>query len=140
MSESEYIGPFCGSELFPTRRRKLSMRPCSSNCSRIVGMLLSTLVLRRFDQNPSSMVTARTGTLCNFAYGEFAKFRTPWSRHGNCVGSTPPAAPDDLPSAKASAGFATYAAAAAAVDASINFRRETGLEVVMDSLHLWGLE
>ena len=43
----------------------------------MVGMLRSTLVLRRFDQNPSSIVTARTGTLCNFAYGEFAVLITP---------------------------------------------------------------
>src|SRR5579872_1960248 len=93
-------------------------------------MLLSTFVLRRFDQKPSSIVTARTGTECSFAYGEFAKLSTPWSRHGSCVESTPVA--EDLPNAKASAGFTTYAAAAAAVDVSINLRRETGLEVVMD--------
>src|SRR5215813_2934139 len=130
MSESEYTGPFCGSELFPTSRRKLSMRPCSSSWSRIVGMLLSTFVLRRFDQNPSSIVTARTGTECNFAYGEFARFRTPWSCQGSCVESTPPAA--DFPSANASAGFVTYDAAAVAAAASMNLRRETGLEVVMD--------
>src|SRR5580704_15822772 len=101
------------------------MRPCSSNWSRIVGMLLSIFVLRRLDQKPSSIVTARTGTLCNFAYGELAKLRTPWSRHGSCVESTPPAAADDLPRANASAGFATYEAAAVAAAASINLRRET---------------
>ena len=43
------------------------MRPWSSNSWCIEGMLDSTFVLRRFDQKPSSMVTARTGTLCSFA-------------------------------------------------------------------------
>jgi hypothetical protein len=44
-------------------------------------MLDSTFVFRRFDQNPSSIVTARTGTLCSFAYGDFVRFSTPCSCH-----------------------------------------------------------
>src|ERR1700742_642287 len=98
----------------------------------MVGMLLSTFVLRRLDQKPSSIVTARTGTEWSLAYGELLRFRTPWSRHGSCVESTPRGAAEGLPKANASAGFATYEAAAVAAAASINLRRETGLEVVMD--------
>jgi hypothetical protein len=33
-------------------------------------MLDSTFVVRRFAQNPSSIVTVRTGTFRSFAYGE----------------------------------------------------------------------
>ena len=41
----------------------------------------SMLASRRADQKPVSMVTARTGTLWSLAYGDFARFRTPWSCH-----------------------------------------------------------
>jgi hypothetical protein len=41
--------------------------PSAEMTKRIGGMLRSTLVLRRFAQKPSSMVTARTGTLCSLA-------------------------------------------------------------------------
>ena len=77
MSESEYTGPFCGALEAPVSRKKLSMRPCSSNSSCIDGMLEATLVARRFAQKPSWIVTARTGTLRSFAYGEWARFSTP---------------------------------------------------------------
>ena len=43
------------------------MRPCSSSSRRMLGMLESTLVWRRFDQKPGLMVTARTGTLFSLA-------------------------------------------------------------------------
>src|SRR5260370_27746139 len=75
------------------------MRPLTSSSLPIDGMLLVTLVSRPDDQNPASMVTARTGTLCSFAYGHFAKLRIPWSRQaGVAVSGTefccrPPSAP-----------------------------------------------
>src|SRR6266436_1503201 len=99
MSESEYTGPRCAAVLSPISRRKLSMRPLTSSSFPIEGMLLVTLVSRRGDQNPVSIVTARTGTLCSFAYGDLAKFRIPWSRQGGVVVSAtgfcgrPPRAP-----------------------------------------------
>ena len=43
------------------------MRPCSINSTRMLGMLESTFVCRRFDQKPGAMVTAWTGTGLNFA-------------------------------------------------------------------------
>src|SRR5690242_8323951 len=58
------------------------MRPLTSNSLPIDGMLLVTFVSRRGDQNPASIVTACTGTLRSLAYGDFAKFRIPWSRQG----------------------------------------------------------
>ena len=39
------------------------MRPCAISSSCMVGMLAVTLVLRRLDQNPPSIVTALTGTV-----------------------------------------------------------------------------
>src|SRR5579859_1348441 len=82
MSESEYTGPRWAAVLFPVRRRKLSMRPFTSSSFSIDGMLLSTLVARRGDQNPVSMVTACTGTQRSLAYRDLARFRMPWSRQG----------------------------------------------------------
>src|SRR5450755_65600 len=111
------------------------MRPCSSSWTRMLGILLSTLVLRRFDQKPSSMVTARTGTLCSLAYGEFERFRTPWSRQGNIEAD--PAATSSanaagcaerragLPSANESAGRASREAAVEVTAVERNRRRET---------------
>src|ERR1700687_2555868 len=99
MSESEYTGPRCAAVLFPVSRRKLSIRPLTSSSLPIEGMLLVTLVSRRGDQNPVSIVTACTGTLCSFAYRDLAKFRTPWSRQAGVVVSAtefccrPPSAP-----------------------------------------------
>src|ERR1700682_1369432 len=99
MSESEYTGPRCAAVLFPVSRRKLSMRPLTSRSFPIDGMLAFTFVSRRGDQNPASIVTACTGTLCSFAYGEFARFRMPWSRQAGVVVSAtescsrPPRAP-----------------------------------------------
>src|SRR5450631_3734487 len=111
------------------------MRPCSSSWTRMRGMLLATLVLRRFDQKPSSMVTARTGTVCSFAKGEFERFRTPWSCHGNIEAE--PAATSaangagcaerkaGLPNANESAGRASREAAVEVTAVERNRRRET---------------
>src|SRR5580692_11595751 len=77
MSESEYTGPFCGSDDLPSRRKKLSIRPCATNSSCMLGMLALRLVFRRLDQNPSSITTARTGTGRSLAYGERAVSTTP---------------------------------------------------------------
>src|SRR5882757_7063797 len=68
------------------------MRPCCSSSVNIEGMLFSTLILRRLDQKPSVMVTARTGTLRSFAYGEFTRFSTPWSLQGIAVAAASKAA------------------------------------------------
>src|SRR6266446_5896890 len=88
MSESEYTGPRCAAVLFPVSRRKLSMRPLTSRSLPIDGTLLVTFVSRRGDQNPASIVTACTGTLRSLAYGDFAKFRIPWSRQdGDAAGA-----------------------------------------------------
>ncbi|SRR6267154_2359531 len=97
------------------------MRPWFSSCSRIVGMLRSTLIFCRFDQKPSSIVTARTGTECKFAYGEFVRFSTPWSCQGKFVPSTARPTPNayDIP------GRARYEVAAAAAVVAMNFRRVT---------------
>src|SRR4029077_2178450 len=48
-------------------------------------MLLVTFVSRRGDQNPASIVTACTGTLRSFAYGDFAKLRIPSARQAGVV-------------------------------------------------------
>src|SRR5215510_8188661 len=56
------------------------MRPFNSSSLPIEGMLVFTFTARRADQNPSWIFTARTGTLRSFAYGECARFKTPWSR------------------------------------------------------------
>src|SRR6266481_704889 len=85
MSESEYTGPRCGAVLFPVRRRKLSMRPLTSRSLPMEGMLEFTFVSRRGDQKPDSIVTACTGTLRSFAYGDFVRFRTAWSRQAGLV-------------------------------------------------------
>src|SRR6266852_262155 len=85
MSESEYTGPRCAAVLFPVSRRKLSMRPLTSSSFPIEGILAVTFVSRRGDQNPASIVTACTGTLRSFAYGDLAKFRIPWSRQAGVV-------------------------------------------------------
>src|SRR5580658_1854494 len=68
------------------------MRPWDSRRSCMVGMLCEKTASRRAAQKPLSIVTVRTGTLCSLAYGEFARFRTPWSCHdgpgivaGDCV-------------------------------------------------------
>src|SRR5512133_2080941 len=45
----------------------------------MVGMLRSTLVARRADQKPGSILTALTGTLCSLAYGDFSSCRIPAS-------------------------------------------------------------
>src|SRR6266567_5086541 len=129
MSESEKYGPTCCAELLPTRRRKLSIRPCASSCSRIVGMLRSTLVFRRLDQKPSSIVTAWTGTLCNFAYGEFATLMTPWSCQAIRALVAPPRsnAPRTRaasPNANERAGVASTEAAEEVAAVEINCRRE----------------
>jgi hypothetical protein len=47
----------------------------------MLGMLEVRLVLRRRDQNPSWMVTARTGTGFSLAKGERERSMTPASRH-----------------------------------------------------------
>src|ERR1700732_1191669 len=85
MSESEYTRPRCAAVLLPVSPRKLSMRPLTSSSLPMEGMLALTFVSRRGDQNPLSIVTACTGTLRSFAYGDFAKFKTPWSRHAGFV-------------------------------------------------------
>ena len=46
------------------------MRPCAMSSSCIDGMLESTLVVRRFDQNPSRISTEWTGTVLSFANRE----------------------------------------------------------------------
>ncbi len=43
------------------------MRPWSISSTRMLGMLDSTFVWRRFDQKPGVIVTARTGTLFSLA-------------------------------------------------------------------------
>ena len=43
----------------------------------MLGMLDSTLMVRRLDQKPGSIVTACTGTLFNLAYGELRVAMTP---------------------------------------------------------------
>src|SRR5271154_6158937 len=105
------------------------MRPCSSSSVRMEGMLFSTLVLRRFDQKPSSIVTARTGTVWSFANGEFVRFSTPWSCHGRIGDAVAPvsaaADEDGVPSAKESAGLARKEAAVVVTAVERNRRRET---------------
>src|SRR5947207_14893211 len=108
------------------------MRPCASSCPRMVGMLRSTLVLRRFDQNPGSMVTARTGTLCSLAKGELARLSTPWSCHGinDSLGELASNKPSPegcvaLLSAKDSAGRAKTEAALEEAAVERNWRRDT---------------
>src|SRR6266849_4583249 len=85
MSESEYTGPRWSALLFPVSRRKLSMRPFASSSLPMEGMLVLTLVSRRGDQKPLSMVTACTGTLCSLAWGDSARFRIPWSRQAGLL-------------------------------------------------------
>ena len=46
---------------------EITVRPFDSSRSCIVGMLLLTLILRRWLQKPSLIVTARTGMLRSFA-------------------------------------------------------------------------
>src|SRR5271163_4935700 len=54
-------------------------------------MLLSTLVSRRAPQNPSVIVTACTGMLCNLAYGDLSTKRTPSSfQAGSAALGLPP--------------------------------------------------
>src|ERR1700691_5763355 len=55
------------------------MRPFASSKSCMLGMLFSTLITRRFSQNPLSIVTACTGIFFNFAYGDLVRFSMPWS-------------------------------------------------------------
>src|SRR6266478_2504971 len=88
MSESEYTGPRWAALLFPVSRRKLSMRPFASSSLPMEGMLELTLVLRRGDQKPLSIVTACTGTLCSLAWGDFARLRIPWSRQAGVMVSS----------------------------------------------------
>src|SRR5216683_5585907 len=77
------------------------MRPLTSSSLPIDGMLLVTLISRRGDQNPASIVTACTGTLCSFAYGDLARFRIPWSRHcGVVVSATELCAASRVPIAR----------------------------------------
>ncbi len=45
-------------------------------------MLRSMFTRRRAAQNPSPIVTARTGTSFSRANGERFRKSTPWSRHG----------------------------------------------------------
>src|ERR1700746_2699526 len=130
MSESEYTGPRCGAALLPESRRKLSMRPLTSSSFPMEGMLEFMLVSRRGDQNPASIVTACTGTLRSFAYGDLAKFRMPWSRQAGVVvsgadlGSAPrvPMAPVNLPRNSCAPGSAENAEADIAE--ATNFLRE----------------
>src|SRR6266404_1961726 len=130
MSESEYTGPRCGAVLLPESRRKLSMRPLTSSSFPIEGMLAFTLVSRRGDQNHASIVTAWTGTLCSFAYGDFARFRMPCSRQvglpvsetGFCSSSRVPIAPVNSPKNPREPGKTEIAEAETADDT--NFRRE----------------
>ena len=137
MSESEKYGPTCCAELLPTRRRKLSMRPCASSCSRMLGMLRSMFVFRRLDQKPSSIVTARTGTLCNFACGEFATLITPWSCQAIAAPvprSNAPRTRAPSPKANERAGLASTEAAEEVAAAEMNFRREMCRKEAMDHL------
>src|SRR5713226_9243446 len=101
MSESEYTGPRCAAVLFLVSLRKLSMRPFTSSSLPMEGMLAFTFVSRRGDQNPASIVTACTGTLCSFAYGDLARFRIPWPRHcGVVVSATELCAASRVPIAR----------------------------------------
>jgi hypothetical protein len=76
------------------------MRPLTSRSLPIDGMLALTFVSRRGDQNPASIVTACTGTLCSFALGDLAKFRIPWSRQAGVAGRVTDSCPS-LPEATA---------------------------------------
>src|SRR6266567_1333788 len=104
----------------------------------MVGMLRSTLVLRRFDQKPSSIVTARTGTQCNFAYGEFVRFNAPWSCQLSSspaeAASKGPAECMGLPSANDNAGRARAEAAVEEAIVERKRRRETVLEELIHHL------
>jgi len=62
--------------LFPVSP-EIIMRPLTSSSLPIEGMLLVTFVSRRGDQIPPQIITACTGTLRSFAYGDFAKLRIP---------------------------------------------------------------
>src|SRR5579862_4783927 len=53
-------------------------------------MLLSTFVVRRAPQNPAVIVTACTGILCSFAYGDLSKNSTP-SSFQSALGALAPA-------------------------------------------------
>jgi len=52
------------------QRRKLSIRPCVTSSSRMLGILDSRFILRSFGQKPSRTTTARTGTVFSLAKGE----------------------------------------------------------------------
>src|ERR1700739_2616661 len=83
----------------------------------MLGMLEATLVVRRFDQNPLSMVTACTGTLFNLAYGELRVAMIPAFAQSRSRSGVP-AAPVVC---RANPGKAIAAVAAAVVD--MNWRR-----------------
>src|SRR5215470_15282151 len=55
------------------------MRPLPSSNFSIEGMLFSTFVRRRAPQKPEVIVTACTGTFRSLAWGDLARFKTPWS-------------------------------------------------------------
>src|SRR5678816_4015324 len=94
MSESVYNGPRRGACLPPESRRKLSTIPCCSSSCSIVGMLRYTLMRMRADQKPSSIRTARMGTVWSLTWGERPTSITPADRQ---------ASPADCPSALATA-------------------------------------
>ena len=105
------------------------MRPWSSSSVRMLGMLDSTLVWRRLDQNPGVMVTAWTGTLFSLAKGELRVAIMPaLAQSGSRVGVLDGVL--DCPKAKSLVGSAAEAVAAAAV--VMNWRRVTDEPKFMD--------